>query len=76
MKTRPKKYKQVASGEYLLRSKDKDVAGRQDIFEIYHKNPFGNKYTLKSLLTGLTLEVDGNQDIVKYEIFKIIKGDE
>lgn len=72
---RPMKYKQVANGEYLLRSKDKDVVGRQDVFEIYLGNSHRNRYTMKSLLTGLTLQVDGNQDITKYEIFKLVEGE-
>ena len=71
---RQKKYKEIANGKYLLRSKDKDILGRQDIYEIYISNSHRNIYTIKSLFTGLTLQVNGNHEVLKYEIFKMIEG--
>lgn len=70
---RPKKFKEVANDNYLLRSKDKDLLGRQDIFEVYLSNSHRNIYIIKSLFTGLTLQVNGNQEVLKYEVFKIQK---
>lgn len=67
------RFKDVANDEYLLRSRDKDVVGRQDIFEVYLSNSHKNQYTVRSLFTGMSLHVDGNQEVIKYEIFKIMQ---